>query len=667
MSADGNTILVVDDTPSKRYVLVSWLKRGGYTVVEAETGAQALDRFEQGDIDLVVLDVRLPDASGFEICQRIKEHPRFGTTPVIHVSAAAVESVDRTHGLSGGADGYLVEPINPDELLATIASVLRYYQARLQAERLAARLTSLVHVTADMGAATSQRRLLEQAARGGSEIFDSAVTIFTGDRDGAWIMATCAGRGEAAEVRPATMELGDEPIGITIRDEAADRWPALRTADAEVRVAAFHTRPEQPAVYVVMPSSASLTDSPVLTLFGQAIVAAIESQRLFASEHNLALTLQRSLLPRRVPRLSGFDLAVRYVPASDHAEIGGDFYEVTQQADRIVIAVGDVGGHSLHAATVMAELRHATRAYLIEGYSPATILDRLNILIGALLPGEIATMCVIAISWDTGEVLMSNAGHPPPMLHGADGARLLHGHGPLLGIHVRPATESSFTLAPGDTLVLYTDGLIERRGEILDIGLERLVAAAGTPEPDLEQYASRLLDELVPEVPSDDIALVAIRRRAIREAAPDQVFTHGYPPIEDVIPPAGAATFVVDTPSLSRLRQAMSAFGQENGLDVDGQDRLVLAANELLTNAIRHGGGGGRMWLWRDEAWFFCQVTDQGRGFTDLAAEAGAPQAGPRAMSGRGLWLVRQLMGRVLVRSGPSGTTVTAALPIPNA
>jgi CheY-like chemotaxis protein len=509
-----DTILVVDDTPSKRYVLASWLRRGGYTVIEAATGAQALQLFSKGGIDLVVLDVRLPDVSGFEVCEQIKNDPVYGTTPVIHVSAAAIHAVDRTHGLVRGADAYLVEPIDPDEMLATVASILRYYQARLQAERLAARLANLVRASAAMGSATTHRHLLEIAASGGARIFGSPILLITNDADGARITATCAGPDEPVVVRPSMVELGAELLGVHIREEPAELWPQIGfPADGTVRVLTVRSRPDRPAIYAVVPSAVIAEGAPVLTLFGQAVMAATDALRLFVEEHNLALTLQRSLLPGRVPTMLGFDIAVRYVPAIEHAEVSGDFYEVLDFTDQVFIAVGDVGGHSLHAATVMAELRHATRAYLAEGHGPGAILDRLNRLMTTFIPGEIATLCLLSVESATGRVRLANAGHPPPALCSPVGVRVIEDHGPLLGIDVRPAAETQFDLAEGETLVVYTDGLIERRVERLDDSVARLTAAAATVEPDLEQFASRLLEEVGPREPSDDIALVAIRRR----------------------------------------------------------------------------------------------------------------------------------------------------------
>jgi serine phosphatase RsbU (regulator of sigma subunit) len=166
----------------------------------------------------------------------------------------------------------------------------------------------------------------------------------------------------------------------------------------------------------------------------------------------------------------------------------------------------------LHAATIMAELRHATRAYLTEGHGPAAVIDRLNTMMQMLVPGEIATMCLISIEVATGAAVLANAGHPPPVLSSPAGARLITEHTPLLGISVRAAVDVDFVLDRGATLVLYTDGLIETRAEDLDHGFGRLTDAASCVEPDLEAFASRLLADVGPADPSDDIAMVVVRR-----------------------------------------------------------------------------------------------------------------------------------------------------------
>jgi DNA-binding response OmpR family regulator len=510
--ASGN-LLVVDDTPSKRYVLASWLRRAGYSVEEAATGAEALTRFRLGGIDLVVLDVFLPDRSGFEICEEMKADPDYGNTPVIHVSATAIESIDRTEGLERGADAYLVEPIDPDEFLATVASVLRYYQALVRAEKLAERLGTLARVTVAMGAARSQQELLDVAVAGAASIFSAPAALVTTRPDGGKIVAVTDGPGEPVQIRAWSREVPEAPIGVSYHDYPADGWPAsLWPATGTLRVLGIRNRPDRPSLHIIVPTGATLPGAPVLTLFGQAVMSTMTAMSLYVEEHDVALTLQRSLLPARVPQVPEFELAVRYEPAIQSAEVGGDFYEVTRLGEHLMVAVGDVGGHSLQAATIMAEVRHATRAYLVEGHGPAAIVDRLNHLMAELIPGQIATLCLFAVEIATGRTRLANAGHPPPILRTQDGVRLITEHSPLLGIRAHSASEVEFTLAPGDTLVLYTDGLIETRGETLDRSLERLAKAVDSVEADLETFASRLLADVGPDEAGDDIAMVVMRR-----------------------------------------------------------------------------------------------------------------------------------------------------------
>ena len=152
--AAPGVVLVVDDNAASRYVASSWLRRHDYSVVEAETGTEALAVLAAEPVDIVVLDVGLPDMSGFDVCERIKADPAMGQ-PVIHLSATSVRAVDRVSGLSRGADAYLTEPVEPGELMATIDAVLRYYRARATAEELAGRLTQLGRIVHEAPATTN--------------------------------------------------------------------------------------------------------------------------------------------------------------------------------------------------------------------------------------------------------------------------------------------------------------------------------------------------------------------------------------------------------------------------------------------------------------------------------------------------------------------------------
>jgi serine phosphatase RsbU (regulator of sigma subunit) len=165
----------------------------------------------------------------------------------------------------------------------------------------------------------------------------------------------------------------------------------------------------------------------------------------------------------------------------------------------------------------MGELRHATRAYLVEGHGPAAVLDRLNHLLAHLIPGEIATMCLVAVDVATGRCRLANAGHPPPLRVSGSRVSTVEGRVALLGVPTPHDAETAFTLAEGETLVLVTDGLIERRGHTFNEGMERLRAAlvAGMsrdPGPvDLQALCDELLAGLGEET-DDDVALLVIRR-----------------------------------------------------------------------------------------------------------------------------------------------------------
>ncbi|GIM92917.1 SpoIIE family protein phosphatase [Paractinoplanes toevensis] len=504
------TLLVVDDSATKRYLLVSWLTRAGFTVRQAETGGEALRMLPGSDIDLVVLDVKLPDMSGFDVCEQIKTDPTYGSLPVIHVSAHAVDVVDRTQGLNRGADAYLVEPIEPDELIATCQAVLRYYSARQRAESLAARMVRLAEATLAINSSSTLPELLKAAAAGAYDIFGGPVVVLADTVDGESLAAV----GSPPVVRPWALPERSVAVGSLVRtDEPADwgvaDWPEGET----VAVAAARLRIDRPPVYVAVPSSSQNPGFPVLRQLSQALAAAVEAQRSYDEEHRIAVTLQRSLLQSRLPDVPGVQMAVLYEPASAQTEVGGDFYELTMLGGKLLVAIGDVAGHSLHAATVMAEVRHAVRAYAVEGHPPGTVLDLVNRFMRTVLPTDSATLCLLTLDPATGAVQLASAGHLPPLLRTDEGVHFLQPRGPLLGINAPRPEDLEFTLPAGGTLVLYTDGLVERRDADIDVGLAALSRCATDVEPSLDAFCRRLLLQLAGTGPqADDIAVVALRR-----------------------------------------------------------------------------------------------------------------------------------------------------------
>jgi DNA-binding response OmpR family regulator len=344
-------LLLVDDDEAKRYVIATWLRRAGHTVTEVATGQEALS--ELGTAELVLLDVHLPDMSGFEVCRQIKANPRTASIPVIQVSAIAVEVADRAHGLTQGADAYLADPTEPEELLATVTAVLRYARARQRAERTAAMLTALADVTLHMNAAETFDGLAAAAAAGAARIFSVPAVLNLEMPDGQ------TRRMSAAPGSPETIRRGG-PAGLAgriadlvlgARETAAvgtvsrDEWLSIvpdSTLRADVCIAAARTKPGKPPVAVVV-GRAGVTaeeDNQVLRQLAQSVALGVEVLRSSAEEHLVALTLQRSFLPTGLPAIAGVMMAFRYLPASDQAEVGGDFYEALPWRAGVLVAIG---------------------------------------------------------------------------------------------------------------------------------------------------------------------------------------------------------------------------------------------------------------------------------------------------------------------------------------
>jgi DNA-binding response OmpR family regulator len=522
VSEPPGTLLLVDDDEAKRYVLATWLRRAGHTVAEVGTGHEALAAVAAAD--LVLLDVNLPDMSGFDVCRQIKSDPRTAAIPVIQVSATAVNVADRAHGLTQGADAYLVEPTEPEELLATVAAALRYYRARTRAERTAAMLAALADVTLDINAAETFDGLAAAAAAGAARIFAVHAVLMLEMPDGQ-VRRMGAFPGGAAPIRrggPPGLVGGVVEHVLRSRESSAvatmskDAWLGMvpdSTLHVDVCVAAARVRPGRPPTVITV-DSAGLPgdeDTQVLRQLTQLVALGVEALRSSAEAHLVALTLQRSFLPAALPRVPDLLMATRYLPASDQAEVGGDFYEALPWRDKILIAIGDVQGHSLQAAIVMGELRHALRAFATEAHSPVEITGLVNEVLRRYHPGIMATLCLVLADPATGELSIVNCGHMPLLLVGGSGADYAGEGGLVLGLtRHEPHTEMAF-LPVGGTALLFTDGLVEDRKIFLDTNLEILRAAAQeVADADVEAFANHVMSVFGPR--EDDVAMIVLRR-----------------------------------------------------------------------------------------------------------------------------------------------------------
>jgi len=240
-----------------------------------------------------------------------------------------------------------------------------------------------------------------------------------------------------------------------------------------------------------------------------------EIGRLYVEQRSVAETLQRAILPDQAPAIPGMQIAVRYLPGVSGTEVGGDWYDVVPLGGgRFVFVVGDVSGRGVRAAAMMASLHYASRAYALEGHPPAVILDQLTRTMDIAEDGHFATVLCGLVDVSTHEVALASAGHLPPLVCGGDGASLVQARpGSPIGVPGGAAFEPTLlTTAARGTLIAYTDGLVERRGETLDTGLKRLLqTATDRCGSSLDDLLTSLVSELTGDSPTDDIALIGLR------------------------------------------------------------------------------------------------------------------------------------------------------------
>ncbi len=245
------------------------------------------------------------------------------------------------------------------------------------------------------------------------------------------------------------------------------------------------------------------------------IAGVVQSARLFDWERRNSHTLQQSLLPDRLPPIEGLDLAAKYLPAAEDVEVGGDWYDVIQAPDGDAgLVVGDVQGHDMVAASVMGQLRHALSLLLTEGASPAEALTRVNNFLDRSQVSHIATVLVARLDPRSGALLLASAGHPTPVVVGDRVARAVPvAPGPPLGVRGARFREHSTTLGH-ETLLLFTDGLIERRDRHPDDGMKLLLEAAeGWSTSGVSTLVEGLVSQLVATQPrADDVAILAAHR-----------------------------------------------------------------------------------------------------------------------------------------------------------
>jgi serine phosphatase RsbU (regulator of sigma subunit) len=241
---------------------------------------------------------------------------------------------------------------------------------------------------------------------------------------------------------------------------------------------------------------------------------AAENREMYTEQRSISQTLQHALLPDALPAFKGLTVSARYVPAASGVDVGGDWYDVIVVDDRhVLLVIGDVSGHGLRAATTMALMRHATLAYAAQDSRPASVLAKLSDFVKSAVQDDFATVFCALIDVEDHRLTMASAGHMPPLLlSGEDGEFVDLQVGVPIGVgqnsHYQEATMS---VPPNSTLVAFTDGLVERRGEVLDVGLARLRHLAMGHPIALEALLAKLARDLTSEDHHDDTALVGIQ------------------------------------------------------------------------------------------------------------------------------------------------------------
>jgi anti-sigma regulatory factor (Ser/Thr protein kinase)/putative methionine-R-sulfoxide reductase with GAF domain len=377
-------------------------------------------------------------------------------------------------------------------------------------------------------------------------------------------------------------------------------------------------------------------DATLLQFVASRVAPAIERARLLDAlerEHRGALALQRSLLPDRLPELGSGPVAAHYVPAKD--EVGGDWYDVIELAPgQVGLAIGDVAGHGIRAATLMGQLRTALRAYALDGYSPREVLGRVDRLLRSVRGRGMATAAYATFDVDSGRLILASAGHPPPVICGSDRpSRLLETSpcAPLGTLGYSNFVEVETTLEYGEIVVLYTDGLIERRGEPLDTGLERLIQATlGASSP--SQVSARLISRLIPPAVDDDIAFVALQRAVVG----DELLVR----------------LPAQPSMLAEARQRIRTWLLAEDVPREEVDRIVLACTEACANAIEHAYRPG-------PAFFEIEGRTDDGDFVLKVRDTGSWRAPRGRHRGRGFTLIESLMDDVEVNTGTAGTEVS--------
>ena len=671
-------VLVVDDDPALLEALPETIRlRMPGTIVETRaSAAPALEQIAAVDYDAIVSDIKMPGMDGLTLLSRVRAlRP---DTPVLLITGHGEHDL-AIRSLRSGAYDYVQKPIDREYFVASLGRAVQVRQLRRQISdqqralaRHAGRLEETVQErTTELRQTVEQLRALTDVAaaihgaRGIDEVLRSVVDAAC-RLSGADLAAAGFYRGDdqaATMADPARWTIAIAPANtalLVVREEIAGVFAAIcgtehspadlpeATYAPLARVSPNGEGPGSPffslpvrgrlgqplgAMVLVRPAGRAFAPDVRVQIEALAlqVAVALENTLLYERARGTAETLQRSLLPERLPEIPGVVLSARYLPGN-HEAVGGDWYDVLSLPNgHIGLVIGDVAGRGVWAAAVMGQLRNALRAYALEGNPPALIAERLTRLVD---DRTMATLVYLTVDPETRAVRYLNLGHLPPLIVGPDGVTRLNAGAPPLGVRGIAYREDTATLAPRSTIMVYTDGLLEVRGQSIDDGFARVTEvlrrAGDAPVDDLvDQVLASALEGRTAE---DDIALVVLR---LAPLSPERL---------DIRLPAVPA-------SLAQMRQTLRRWLKSAEVGSEEAYDIMTAINEACANAIEHAYGP-------TDGLFECEVALTDGILTATVRDIGRWRSARGQYRGHGLKLMEALMGEVDVVPGSTGTAV---------
>ncbi len=518
---------------------------------------------------------------------------------------------------------------------------LAFERAQLQVEtiRAAADAALMARLGEDLERTTTTRERAEELVRALAGELDAFARVHLLDESGELRLL-------AEHVLDSRFSAEEAELDRLAHAGLATTRPVVETLE-ELRVGSLTLRARARAIGVLtvgVPSDDTRVDNVLLLRIATRAALALDNALLYEQERDVSRSLQLSLLGGQPASGRGTDIASAYLPATQALEVGGDWYDALDLQDGTrAFVVGDVVGHGLEAAKAMGQLRGAVRALAAVG-GPVDVLDNLDVFVESVPEASMSTLAYAVLDAETGRLRYACAGHPPPLVVAPDGQTrfLWEGRSTPLGSSLgTQRAEGEELLALDETLVLYTDGLIERRNVGLDAMLERLgeaarAAVAASPARVVEGILATLLGDAL----QDDVCVLAVRRVDLDH------FSRSFPAA-----PRDVAV----------LRRSLDAWLDGQRVAATVRRDFVLAVSEAAANAAEHAYGFDATQTVRVDV-----HRDEDGSLTAAVTDEGAwrePTESPER--GRGLLIIRALVDDVSIVSDARGTVVRLRIPSP--